>query len=235
MRHVSMSLATLFAVGAATMSSAVVHAAPVFDKEIACYKALLGKAWGANYDLDGTILIPATRAGKKGFYLYSETGSYFHAFPTVPATSGMSYYYFELRVPGKKPHFITYSFDAAREDNPGIGSSAEPLPANQGKYRVLSGGDALDDASRASFTNDLQTRIKTVASTYSKRLERSKVDRKFTPDKARFEAALDSCGKIDNKELKETVVAERAALAKVNPPVGNSGSSSEGSSAAPAR
>ena len=87
MKFYKLSVATLLAVGGSLSSSA--NAQPIFDKEVACYKALIGHSEGKNYNLQkDLILIPATRSGKKGFYLYTDSGAYFHAVPATKSGGG---------------------------------------------------------------------------------------------------------------------------------------------------
>lgn len=203
-------------------------AAPIFEKEIACYNALIGSSFGANYNLgEDLILLAATRSGKQGFYLYTEGNACFHAFPTAPAKRGMSYYYLELRVPGKKPRYVTYSYDAERPGNPGVAFSDDPAPELRGKYKVLSGGDALDEASKQAFAKDLEARVRTVASTYEQYLDDAQ--RMHRPAKRRkdYDTALDLCGIVDGKSLRSAVANERALLERASASIGGGASSRE--------
>jgi hypothetical protein len=217
-----MSFRVSAAVSAAILIAAAgaraANAAPVFHDEIACYSALAAYSYGTTHSLlnHEAILIPAMRLGKMGFYVYTEDGAYFHAFPTAPNLRGYTYYHFELRTPGKKPDFLSYSFSPVFSSNPAIVENDAKQAAIR-DYAVLSDGDAMDDASKSLFVTGLLARIGSVSSSYADHIKNAPPT--AADLKIKYQAALDSCSKVENPSVKSAVTLESGRLALVNPPM----------------
>lgn len=150
-----------------------------FEKEMSCYNALISKSNGANFNLENkTILIPGIHDNSHGFYIYAERESYFCYFPKKPSkmNTDYNYYYFELKIPNKKPLYISYSDNKSRL-SPGLATSDFPNEMLKGKYIVPKCVSYSTNESRAVFESELKTRIALVKSTYDNNALNAKFDK----------------------------------------------------------
>lgn len=159
-----------------------------FSDEIECYGDLIGKATGANFEVNGNVvLLPATRDGKRGFYAYTDSTAYFCQLPKP-----LGYSYLKLALAGKPVTYITYSDVRDDVGRPGMATSSEPLPANKGKYQNADCRDFLDKQSRIAFNEELKKRLATVAKHYYEDLATNRQD--WTSE---YKKAIEKCEKIE--------------------------------------
>jgi len=176
------------------------------------YSALVGKATGPNYRLtkDGVVLLPATKNGARGFYVYDGGMAFFQALPSQPSNSNdrFNYHYLQLKLPGRSDLFLTYSDPVDESQDPGIAISKDPVADL--KYHLAQPGESLDKAASDELKNELLKRIETVSSNYEKKI---KSRRGVEVDQ--FRAALEVFTDIGDEALTSAAYAERRKLDSV--------------------
>jgi len=193
---------------------------PALEAELNCMDAIEGKSIGAPTRLeDDLLLVPASRNGRNGIYLFTRKGAYFHEV-ALGKDGQTTRNHLEIRVPGKERHYINLQQIGMSGASGSTLVSETPAPAKGAKYRVLSGGDALDDASRAVLTRELITRIGSVAEHYDRTLRMSDAGiRKDLPrdmDKLYREALL-KCSRVETPSVREATKNEILRIPHVTP------------------
>lgn len=178
------------------------------------------------------VVVPERRAGKSGIYVFTKEMSYFHAFE--PGSKHGNKRYFELRLPGHKPIYLTLA-ERSFTNPADLDSSTEP---QNFKYQKLEGGDAMDDDARKAMSWEVRRRMGQLVNAYQARLkEIDAEEKKLHTDlhmaaktrlaklaqlraliKDRVESALDGCMLRDDLLLRGSVISQREEWAKVRPP-----------------
>lgn len=203
--------------------SSQVFSADSFDKELSCYKALIGKSAGSSYALDnGAVLVPGKNNGSSGFFVYTESLRYFCYLPKKAESSNSvaKFYDLKLKIPGKAQYDMAYREDKSDPTHPSIGGLVDNTNAVEPKC-VTNKSEETDTV----LNSEIVKKIKTVHASFK---EHGPLD-KFQKFPDGYIDSLNTCisvsGEVKSAALKEISLF---SLLKPNHNSESSGSGSKG-------
>lgn len=193
-----------------------------FSNSAACYRSLRLVSYGLylEFENSGNIMLPAKRNNLQGFYMITDQGGVFHPFAKQPASSGMSYYFYELPIRSQSMQsnsiFVTYSYNPDPANAPGIAYGPDPIQEHPAT-KIQLGNEVPDPEALGALTDDLLKRIQTVNMSYKGELK-APVNYRVMPDEAAAQAAklrnkhlsaLDGCAAVQDSRITKAITEER--------------------------